>query len=244
MPDYSLYPDIDYSLGFTTRGCIRNCDFCVVPQKEGRVRKVQHPSEFHDPKFSKIMLLDNNITSLNKGKWFFEVTDWINDEKLQCDFQSGIDIRLMTPEIAERIKETKTFKPWKFAYDNTKDTDAILAGIEMLKAAGVNPRQCLFYVYVHDDDDVPIKAAHCDILKMHGATAYSMVNRDVKQTHDMRKIARYTRPMLFWTKNDRGDHIQFWDYCSVINSDNRTQSLLEMFSGNCDGDGEIIDTEA
>jgi len=26
-PDYDLYPEIDYSLGYTTRGCNRNCGF-------------------------------------------------------------------------------------------------------------------------------------------------------------------------------------------------------------------------
>ena len=46
FPDYSLY-DMDYDLGFTSRGCIRNCYFCVVPKKEGRFRPVQHPREFH-----------------------------------------------------------------------------------------------------------------------------------------------------------------------------------------------------
>ncbi|GAH35583.1 unnamed protein product, partial [marine sediment metagenome] len=38
MPDYSLYPKIDYSLGFTTRGCHRECQFCIVPQKEGKIK--------------------------------------------------------------------------------------------------------------------------------------------------------------------------------------------------------------
>ena len=30
MPDYSLYPNIDFSMGFTSRGCIRDCPFCLV----------------------------------------------------------------------------------------------------------------------------------------------------------------------------------------------------------------------
>ena len=34
-PDYSLY-GVDYSLGFTSRGCSRRCTFCVVPKKEGK----------------------------------------------------------------------------------------------------------------------------------------------------------------------------------------------------------------
>lgn len=30
-PDYSIYPDVDYAIGFLTRGCIRKCPWCVVP---------------------------------------------------------------------------------------------------------------------------------------------------------------------------------------------------------------------
>lgn len=34
-PDYSIYPDCDYAIGFLTRGCIRKCPWCIVPRKEG-----------------------------------------------------------------------------------------------------------------------------------------------------------------------------------------------------------------
>jgi hypothetical protein len=40
-PDYFLYPEFDYSIGFSSRGCTRNtktCPFCVVPIKEGKFR--------------------------------------------------------------------------------------------------------------------------------------------------------------------------------------------------------------
>ena len=45
-PDYSLYPELNYSIGFSSRGCIRNtktCPFCIVPIKEGRFTRAQHP---------------------------------------------------------------------------------------------------------------------------------------------------------------------------------------------------------
>ena len=29
-PDYSIYPDCDYSIQLFSRGCIRDCSFCVV----------------------------------------------------------------------------------------------------------------------------------------------------------------------------------------------------------------------
>ncbi|MBQ5562532.1 MAG: radical SAM protein, partial [Clostridia bacterium] len=34
-PDYSLYPNYNYAVGFLTRGCPRQCGFCVVGKKEG-----------------------------------------------------------------------------------------------------------------------------------------------------------------------------------------------------------------
>jgi radical SAM superfamily enzyme YgiQ (UPF0313 family) len=34
-PDYSLYPQYHEAYGFLTRGCPRNCEFCIVGQKEG-----------------------------------------------------------------------------------------------------------------------------------------------------------------------------------------------------------------
>ena len=37
-PDYSLYPQCDYAIGFLTRGCINHCSFCVVPKKEGDIK--------------------------------------------------------------------------------------------------------------------------------------------------------------------------------------------------------------
>jgi len=59
-PDYSLYPKCDYSMGFLTRGCIRSCDYCIVPRKEGTIRKNADYFEFTKDQ-KRIMLLDNNI---------------------------------------------------------------------------------------------------------------------------------------------------------------------------------------
>jgi len=115
MPDYRLYPKCDYDLGFTTRGCDRNCYFCIVPKKEGRFHINQHPREFHDPKHKKIVLMDNNIL-LDKD-WFYEVTGWIIEHQMKVDFNQGLDIRLMDRDIAKRIKELKPIDAWHFAFD-------------------------------------------------------------------------------------------------------------------------------
>jgi hypothetical protein len=48
MPLYSLYPECDYSMGFTMRGCIRSCDFCLVRGKEGYAHPVSDIYEFYE----------------------------------------------------------------------------------------------------------------------------------------------------------------------------------------------------
>lgn len=63
--DYSIYPHIDYSLQFYSRGCIRNCPFCIVPQKEGYIQSVE-PMKLN-PKGKHIEVLDNNFSLIPNG---------------------------------------------------------------------------------------------------------------------------------------------------------------------------------
>jgi radical SAM superfamily enzyme YgiQ (UPF0313 family) len=60
-PDYSLYPTNDASIGFSSRGCIRKCHFCIMNEKEGVFRRTQHPQQWYNPTYRKITFLDNNI---------------------------------------------------------------------------------------------------------------------------------------------------------------------------------------
>ena len=36
FPDYSIYPECDYAIGFLTRGCINKCPWCYVPVNGGK----------------------------------------------------------------------------------------------------------------------------------------------------------------------------------------------------------------
>ena len=150
MPDYSLY-DIDYSIGFTSRGCLRNCGFCIVPKKEGPIRHNAHVQEFHRLDHKKIMLLDNNF--LASPNYLFEL-GYINQLALKVNFNQGLDIRLMTPETAEILAQTKYYS-WNFktrglhfAFDDMRYEKEVWRGIDLLENAGVNPKHLMFYVLV------------------------------------------------------------------------------------------------
>ena len=198
MPDYSLYPKWGSDLGFTTRGCGRNCYFCVVPKKEGKFHINQHPKEFHDPAHKSIVLMDNNV--LWDKEWFFEITDWMIENNLSVDFNQGLDLRLMDRDIAERIAKLKPLHYWHFAFDSMNYKDEVIKGIGMHKDAGVKVRNnCNVYVYLHDDSQTEDALERCKILRDLGTLPYIMVNRETKRTQRMTDLKRWTRPQIFFS---------------------------------------------
>ena len=67
FPDYSIYPKVDYAIGFLTRGCIRNCPWCVVPKKEGRIRPYRTWKEVKRADSRDIVFMDNNVLACPHG---------------------------------------------------------------------------------------------------------------------------------------------------------------------------------
>lgn len=197
-PDYTLYPNMDFDLGFTSRGCIRKCPFCVVPQKEGDFSTYCHPSYFHDPAHKSVVLMDNNI--LANRDWFFTVTDWILKNNLTVDFNQGLDLRLMTAEYAERIAELKPRNYWRFAFDSLAVKDPVLKGLGLLKDAGVNLRHnSMVYVYTDGDSDFNSALERCSILRSLGVMPYPMFNRHAKRTQRLTDLKRWARPHIFFS---------------------------------------------
>jgi len=131
FPDYSLYPNIDYALGFTTRGCPRTCLFCVVPEKEGKLRIVGDINSFWNGQ-SKVILLDNNLTAASM-KHFERITNQLKEINVKVDFSQGLDLRLLNEEHCYHLKGVKLFKPIKFSWDNVNDETKIIQGIELFK---------------------------------------------------------------------------------------------------------------
>lgn len=130
-PDYGLYPDLtrDTAYGFLTRGCPRGCGFCVVGEKEGKKSiKVAELSEFwRGQKY--IKLLDPNMFACKDWK---ELSDQLIESKAYIDFTQGCDIRIITSEMAEVIKEMK-IKQIHFAWDRYEDKEKIIPKFKMFQ---------------------------------------------------------------------------------------------------------------
>ncbi|MDR2594558.1 MAG: hypothetical protein LBC87_07300 [Fibromonadaceae bacterium] len=149
-PDYELYPNIDYSMGFITRGCVRNCDFCIVPKKEGEIRFNAHINEFQRHK--KVVLLDNNILACKEG---INELEAISKTDTKIDINQGLDSRLIDKKTAKLISELKFIDNIKTACDSDKQFNALKIAVENLGSFGVKPYRILVLTLVKSEKDIP-----------------------------------------------------------------------------------------
>lgn len=151
--DYSDYPEVDYSLGFTQRGCRLSCKFCVVPKKEGKPRSVNtiHDIWRGDPHPRKVHLLDNDF--FGQPEWRKRI-DEMREGRFRVCFGQGINLRLLTDEQAEALASVEyrdtDFKRRRLytAWDNLKDERIFFAGVDRLEKAGVPPTHLRTYMLV------------------------------------------------------------------------------------------------
>ena len=117
FPDYSIYPQHEFAVSMTSRGCPRACGFCVVAAKEGRAsRKVADVSRFWKGQ-KEIRVLDPNITACKDKRdlmgQYRETGAWI-------DFTQGLDIRMLDEADIDDLNGMK-IKMIHFAWDNPQD---------------------------------------------------------------------------------------------------------------------------
>ena len=119
FPDYSIYPQYNFAVAMTSRGCPRGCSFCHVAAKEGKCAvKVANVFDFWSGQ-NLIKVLDPNITALPQKDKRDLFQQYI-DTKAQIDFTQGIDIRLISDSDIEMLNRMK-LKNVHFAWDNPKD---------------------------------------------------------------------------------------------------------------------------
>ncbi len=131
------------NLGFTTRGCIRKCSFCIVPKKEGMIRVVGDLLDLWDGKSKDVVILDNNILALPEH--FRLICKQARENKIRIDFNQGLDCRLLTDDICKELK-TISHIEYRFAFDDIKLKLQVEEAITLLQRNGIN--RCNWYVLV------------------------------------------------------------------------------------------------
>lgn len=200
-PDYSLY-NCNYAIGFLTRGCIRNCPFCIVPKKEGRIRFNAKLNEFCRDQ-EEVMLLDNNFLAYEHHDNL--LLELINSGK-KIDFNQGLDIRLINEINAKLLRKIRIWKQLRFALDNPKLIPLVEKKLDLLNKIGFRNREFRFYILVgfnttKKEDMKRIKflqSKKCDIFIM----SYYKDN--------------YTSKLQRWVNRFFYKYETFEDYCKGV----------------------------
>jgi len=174
-PDYALY-NATASYGFTSRGCIRHCRWCVVPKKEGNIKPNAAIYEFWDRKHRDIILLDNNL--LASPNWKTTLAD-LQKEKLRVDFNQGLDIRLVSDENASYLAKLKYIKQLRFAFDEIKIEKQFRRGMGILKNAGITLSSVMIYFLIGFNSSLDEDLERLKIIKSYKATPFAMKYQEV-----------------------------------------------------------------
>lgn len=189
-PDYSIYGITDTAYGFLSRGCPRGCDFCHVEAKEGRrAYKVADLSEFWNGQ-KNIVLCDPNILACRDWK---DLLQQLIDSKAWVDINQGMDIRLMTPEKAEMIKQMKV-KELHFAWDRYQDKDIIIPKFKEFKeVTKLDIRKLIVYVLCNYDTTLEQDLERIYTLRELGYWAYVMLydKEHIPRGHTYKKLQRW-----------------------------------------------------
>lgn len=147
MPDYHLYDDwvndklangskkndfkyyTDYSIGLLSRGCFRQCQFCVNRNYK-RVSVHSPLDEFVDKSRKKICLLDDNFLGCPNWK---EMLLELQATGKPFQFKQGLDERILTDEKCELLFKSKYDGDYIFAFDNIADYDLIEKKLQLLR---------------------------------------------------------------------------------------------------------------
>lgn len=192
-PDYSIYPQIkDTAYGFITRGCPRGCNFCIVGPKEGfRSYKVADLSDFWSGQ-KNIVLMDPNLLACADRE---TIINELIASDANVDFNQGLDIRMMTEDLAAKISQVK-IKEIHFAWDKYEDRNIILPKLEMFRTymPKKHGHSAIVYVIVNFDTTLGQDLERIYTLRDMGYWAYVMI-------YDKQHCAQIYKDLQRWCNN-------------------------------------------
>ena len=200
--DYSIYPKSRRSIQFFSRGCIRNCSFCVVRKKEGYIKPVD-PMDLN-PRGKSIEVLDNSFFA--NPEWR-EAVKLIKKWKQPVNFH-GVDVRIMTEEqfkVINTIKLSGGYIHIAWDYPSEKTLEKIK---EMVKYVSGSKIICYTLIGFNTTPEQDLYRVR-ELIKLK-IRPYVQPYRDF---HNERKVTQYERDFRSWANFKQAvNTVDFMDY--------------------------------
>lgn len=213
-----MKPKINY--GFTSRGCIRNCAFCMVPKSEGYIQATGDIYDIWDGASKSIVLYDNNILALPDH--FEMICNQLVRENISVDFNQALDIRLVTPRICELLEKIKLKNELRFSFDYPQLEDTVREKVSLLKQYNIS--KCIFFfVLVGFNTSFDEDMLRLDVIKELGGRAYVMRHENTPKERRYIRMAQWTNQFFTFAKYD---FYTFWE-----EYDRNAKGLVSLKSG-------------
>lgn len=172
-PDWSLFKNLDYTCGFSTRGCPNACAWCMVRKHEPKYIEISNWQDSLDLTKKNIILWDNNFLASSK-EHFDNVIDKLKEIGKRVDFNQGLDIRLLDEYKAKRLAEIK-LNPIRFSFDHPNQEKPLEQGIELLrKYQKVTRDNCVIYLLINYQETPEEALRRANKVLSLGLCVYSM----------------------------------------------------------------------
>lgn len=175
----------------TSRGCNRDCPWCLVPKREGKIREL--------PIYPGNKVQDNNLLQCSPDH-IDKVFDMLRSQT-RIEFTGGLDARLVTHQIADRIRGLKVEQVF-LACDTEESIKPLRKAIKLLQL----PRHKLrCYVLLKYDPDETILRALARLVQVWEAGAkpsaqlYQPAGQFIKYPPEWTRFQRkWERPAATW----------------------------------------------
>lgn len=181
----------------TSRGCPNCCDFCLVPEREGRVRIL--------PIREGWTVADNNLLACPRAH-IEAVMEMLSTQSQGIVFSGGIEAARLRPWWVKQVVAIN-LKRLYLAFDQPRQTVAVERAVDLLRGAGLGQRQVGCYVLVGFQGDM-LQAAGGRLQWVFeiGATPFAMYYRG---PHDLRPqvpkawrslVREWSRPSIIFSR--------------------------------------------
>lgn len=173
-PDYSLSfgRKLKTSISFTTRGCIRNCNFCNVKTLEPEFFVKNNWENDISPDLPMITFWDNNFLASPNFEKDCETLIKLNKK---VDFNQGMDARLYDNDRASLLSGINV-DPIRFAFDDIRTEKSVLEAIRIAKK--YTKKDICVYVLYNFEDTPQDFFYRINLLNKEGVLSFPMGYRD------------------------------------------------------------------
>lgn len=196
----------------TSLGCIRSCPFCIVPKIEGALRELP----IGEPK---PVVIDNNLLACSR-KHFDRVIDALKPLDW-CDFNQGLDARLLTAHHASRFAELRN-PTIRLALDSIFEIAAFRRAFDLLSAAGIPARHVQVYVLIGFEDYPSDARYRLELVRRLGALPNPMRYQPINAKKKNAYVGAHwmgselTRYMRYWARLRYTNSIPFDEFDTAL----------------------------